>query len=235
MSLRSNSFVLTAARAISCLPPALYLPPKYRSWAKFLDESEYWSPQQLLNYQIKKLQLILRLCGQQVPYYRSLFRKVGFDPDSFEDIAQLQKLPLLDRETVQSQQEAFLAQGVPARRIRTHSTGGTMGQPMSLCNLRGSGWREQAFMFHQWKRVGFHPSNVRAMLRGRVIENQRHWEYDPFERAYFFSNFHMTPDNVAEYARVMKRKRLAFLHSYPSAVTDFLVWSHRESGDGRGV
>src|SRR5258708_28673384 len=152
MDMRSNSLVQTAARVISCLPPALYFPSKYRSWAKFLDESEYWSLQQLLNYQIKKLQSILRLCGQQVPYYRSLFRKVGFEPDSFEDIAQLQKLPLLNRETVQSQQEAFLAQGVSPRRIRTHSTGGTTGQPMTFRNVRGFGWQEKGLLLHQRKR-----------------------------------------------------------------------------------
>ncbi len=222
MDLRSNSIVLAAARAISYLPSELYFPRKYRFWAKFLDESEYWSPQQLLNYQVKKLQVILRLCAQQVPYYRSLFRAIGFDPDSFQNIAQLQRLPLLDRETVQSQSEDFLAQGTPPRRTRTHSTGGTMGHPMSFRTVRGMGWREQAFMFHLWKRVGFRASNLRAMLRGRVIKNQRHWEYDPYERAYVFSNFHMTPENVAAYAKVMEQKHLTFLHSYPSAVTDFV-------------
>jgi len=41
------------------------------------------------------------------------------------------------------------------------------------------------------------------------------------ERAIVFSNFHMTPDNVAEYARVMRENRLTALHSYPSAVVDF--------------
>src|SRR5260370_26770585 len=124
MDLRSNSIVLAAARAMSCLPSELYFPRKYRLWAKFLDESEYWSQQQLLNYQVKKLQVILRLCAQQVPYYRSLFRAVGFDADSFQSITQLQKLPLLDRETVQSQSGDFLVQGTSPRRIRTHSTGG---------------------------------------------------------------------------------------------------------------
>lgn len=59
------------------------------------------------------------------------------------------------------------------------------------------------------------------MLRGWAVRSARHWKYEASERAYVFSNFHMTPDNVAEYAKVMRDKKLAYLHSYPSAVIDF--------------
>jgi phenylacetate-CoA ligase len=59
------------------------------------------------------------------------------------------------------------------------------------------------------------------MLRGWTVRSRRHWTYDPSERAFVFSNFHMTPENVAEYARVMRREGLPYLHSYPSAVIDF--------------
>jgi phenylacetate-CoA ligase len=221
MDMRSNSFLLAAARVVSYLPPALYFPLTFRSWARFLDDSEYWSAEQLGNYQIRKLKSILQLCAQRVPFYRLLFQTIGFDPDKFEHISQIQVLPLLDQETVQLQLEDFIAEGTPPRQIRAHSTGGTLGQPMSFRNVRSSVFRDQAFMFHQWKRVGFRSSDLRALLRGRVVKNPRRWEYDPYERGYFFSNFHMSPDNVAEYAKVMKRKKLPFLHSYPSAVVDF--------------
>jgi len=59
------------------------------------------------------------------------------------------------------------------------------------------------------------------MLRGWAVKNRRHWKYEASERAFVFSNFHMTPENVAEYARVMRRESLPYLHSYPSAVIDF--------------
>jgi phenylacetate-CoA ligase len=59
------------------------------------------------------------------------------------------------------------------------------------------------------------------MLRGWPVPNRRHWRYEASERGFVFSNFHMTPANVAEYARVMKARRLPYLHSYPSAVVDF--------------
>jgi len=157
MDMRSNSFLLAAARVVSYLPPALYFPLTFRSWARFLDDSEYWSAEQLGNYQIRKLKSILQLCAQRVPFYRLLFQTIGFDPDKFEHISQIQVLPLLDQETVQLQLEDFIAEGTPPRQIRAHSTGGTLGQPMSFRNVRSSVFRDQAFMFHQWKRVAFVP------------------------------------------------------------------------------
>lgn len=221
MSLRENPLVRTVAVAVSLLPSELYFPRRYRAWARFLDESEYWSREQLQQYQLKKLRAMLHHCAIHVPYYRSLFRRIGFDPAKLERLEQIQGLPILDRDAIMADPEQFLAENIPAIQRRYFTTGGTMGRPMGLYNLRGAGWREQAFMFHQWKRVNFHPSARRAMLRGRAIKNKRHWEYDPYEKAYFFSNFHMTENNAAEYARVMKSKKLNFLHSYPSAVLDF--------------
>jgi phenylacetate-CoA ligase len=105
--------------------------------------------------------------------------------------------------------------------MRYFTTGGTMGVPLGFYTMRHAGGRERAFMFAQWERVGFHYFERRAMLRGTPIKRARHWQYDPSERSYVFSNFHMTVQNVMEYARVMKEKRLPYLHSYPSAVIDF--------------
>jgi phenylacetate-CoA ligase len=73
----------------------------------------------------------------------------------------------------------------------------------------------------QWSRVGFTPDRLRAMLRGWPVKNACHWRYEASERAYVFSNFHLTAENAARYAEVMREKKISFLHSYPSAVTDF--------------
>jgi len=59
------------------------------------------------------------------------------------------------------------------------------------------------------------------MLRGAVIKSKSHWRYNLREHAFLFSNFHMTPSFVSGYARVMKKLRIRFLHTYPSAALDF--------------
>jgi phenylacetate-CoA ligase len=128
---------------------------------------------------------------------------------------------MLDKETVLARPRDFMAENISPRRMAYFTTSGTMGKPMGLYNLKHSGGREKAFIYHQWARVGFNLTDRRAMLRGWAVRSRRHWAYDASERAFVFSNFHMTRDNVAEYARVMRAKGLPYLHSYPSAVIDF--------------
>jgi phenylacetate-CoA ligase len=188
---------------------------------KLLEESQHWDEGRLIEFQITKLRRMLKHCAVNVPYYRRMFRLLGFDPESIRDVSDLRALPLLDRETVRANIKDMLAENIPARGRFYCTTGGTSGTPLGIYHLRGSGGRELAFILTQWARVGFRYNHLRAILRGWPVKGRRHWRFEATERAFVFSNFHMTPDNVAEYARVMRDNRLAALHSYPSAVVDF--------------
>jgi len=203
------------------LPPSICYGPRFSSTMKLLEESQHWDEGRLIEFQLSKLRRMLKHCAANVPYYRRVFRRVGFDPESLRDISDLRALPLLDKETVRANIKELLAENISERDRLYHTTGGTSGTPLGIYNLRHSGGRELAFILTQWARVGFRYEHRRAILRGSPVKNRRHWRYEVSERAFVFSNFHMTPDNVAEYARVMKENRLAALHSYPSAVVDF--------------
>ncbi len=203
------------------LPPEICYGPLYSRTVAFLLESEKWNEGQVVEYQVNRLRAVLRHAAKNVPYYRNLFRQTGFDPERVRDLADIRALPLLDKETLRANRRELLAENIKPRDRRYYTTGGTMGKPLGFYNLRHSGGREKAFMFRQWARVGFRPHHLRAILRGSPVRNSRHWRYEASERAYVFSNFHMTAENAARYARVMREKKIPFLHSYPSAVIDF--------------
>lgn len=203
------------------LPPSICYGPQFSSTLKLLEESQHWDEGRLIEFQLSKLRRMLKHCATNVPYYRRVFRRLGFDPERIRDISDLRALPLLDKETVRANIKELLAENVPARDRLYYTTGGTSGTPLGIYNLRHSGGRELAFILTQWARVGFRYKHRRAILRGAPVKNRRHWRYEVSERAFVFSNFHMTPENVAEYARVMRDNRLSALHSYPSAVVDF--------------
>ena len=203
------------------LPAPLCYGPQFSRTLKLLQESQTWDEARLIDYQISKLRVMLRHCAAHVPYYRRLFHAVGFDPEQFRSLSDLTALPLLDRDAIQSNLHDFLADNIKPSRMLYFTTGGTMGKPLGLYNVHSSGGRQMAFIHALWARVGFNHTHRRAMLRGWVVKNKRHWKYEASERAFVFSNFHMTSENVAEYARVMRRERLPYLHSYPSAVIDF--------------
>jgi phenylacetate-CoA ligase len=203
------------------LPAKICYGPMFAPTLELLKKSQYWSADRLNEFQLTKLRAMLRHAAKHVPYYRRLFRVVGFDPQQVRALSDLQNIPLLDKETIRENLKDLIAENIHKRDMLYFTTGGTMGVPLGFYNLRHAGGRERAFMFAQWARVGFQYSEPRAMLRGTPVKSSRHWQYEASERAFVFSNFHMTPDQVAEYARVMREKRLPYLHSYPSAIIDF--------------
>ena len=80
--------------------------------------------------QIEQVRDLLRMAGRTVPYYRQLFRELGFDPaDSRLD--GLQEGPLLTRDMVRELGSALVPR---ARRsaYRYQTTGGTSGQPLGF-------------------------------------------------------------------------------------------------------
>jgi phenylacetate-CoA ligase len=203
------------------LPAKLCYGPMFAPTLALLRQSQHWSAERLNEYQLTRLRDLLAHAASNVPYYRRLFRSVGFDPQQLRTLADLRNLPTLDKATVRENLKELVAENIRPRDMRYFTTGGTMGLPLGFYTMRHAGGRERAFMFAQWARIGFDYSERRAMLRGTAVKSARHWQYDASERSFVFSNFHMTAENVAEYSRVMKQKRLRYLHSYPSAIIDF--------------
>jgi phenylacetate-CoA ligase len=203
------------------MPLRLRAPAVYWETLELLQQSQYWDQDRLLEYQLNQLRRMLDHCAANVPYYRKLFHQIGFDPSRLKDASDIACIPTLDRQTVTSNVNDLLAENIPPSKRFYYTTGGTMGKPLGLYGLREAGWREGAFMETQWTRIGFKRNRLRAMLKGAVVKNGSHFRYDPREHAVLFSNFHMTSEVVAGYASVMKKEKIPYLHTYPSAALDF--------------
>jgi phenylacetate-CoA ligase len=193
----------------------------YLSTLKLLKESQYWDQDRIDEFQVAQLRAMLQHCAVHVPYYRKLFREIGFDPQSVRRTSDLASLPTLDKDTILANMQDLLADNIPQSQWSYTSTGGTTGKQLGLYALRGDSWRERAFIETLWSRVGFHPTRLRANLRGVAVKSKSHSNYDLRSHALVFSNYHMTPETAATYAETIRRRRIAFFHAYPSSALEF--------------
>jgi len=106
------------------------LPRQVWKAANFYKKSQFWNADELHRYQKEKLRRLLIHCGTNVPYYKKLFAGIGFQPETFNDLAELSQIPTLDKETVRKNPEEFLATNARKFGITWDSTSGSSGKPL---------------------------------------------------------------------------------------------------------
>lgn len=92
---------------------------------RVLEKSQYWSRRQLLDYQWQQLQPILKQAYDHVPYYRRVMDEHGLSPDSFKSLDDLQKMPILDRATIEKNMRDLIATNFKESELQKSETGGT--------------------------------------------------------------------------------------------------------------
>ena len=92
----------------------------------------YWQPdgecmdrEELAQLQLERLQSTLSRVARNVPFYRTRFDEIGFDPDDLRSVDDLRRLPLTEkRHLIDAYPYGLLA--VPLREVvRLHGTGGS--------------------------------------------------------------------------------------------------------------
>ena len=102
-----------------------------------------WMPRdQRDEMQLGSLRALLEHAGRNVPYWRDLFRKVGFDPRQVRTLADLAALPVLTRDTVAERMNDLIDPAHRGKNVRK-KTSGTSGTPLRFehCN-RSEAWRQ---------------------------------------------------------------------------------------------
>ena len=86
----------------------------------------------------QRIRRVVRYAARKVPYYRDLFAGRGIDPSQIKGAAELDQLPVLDKELVRARPELFMADGSVSRKALSFLTSGTTGVPIEVHHDRRS-------------------------------------------------------------------------------------------------
>ncbi|MEJ7599156.1 MAG: hypothetical protein WKG01_14705 [Kofleriaceae bacterium] len=118
---------------------------------RYLEGTERWSRASLKDLQLGLLRRLLRHARQHTDHYRDVFAERGLVPDDIQSLADLQQLPLLDRDTVTQTLDARTSKAPPYWVIKK-STSGTTGQPVVVkYNAESRHWRDAT----RWRGYGW--------------------------------------------------------------------------------
>jgi phenylacetate-CoA ligase len=132
-----------------------------------LARTERMSAGELCAYQERRLRALVRWAARRTPFYRRWFAEARVDPAAIRTLADLERLPLIDRTHLAERPEDFLA--YPRRAVWAAHSSGTSGTPVTVYRTAGSSMFEIAALQRQWDWFGIRPGSPAVELRGSTF------------------------------------------------------------------
>jgi len=200
-----------------------FSPRFYEVLAK-LEETAAGPLERLHEIQRRRLDRLVTRAREHSPFYHDL-PPPSDHGDPAEAIRRtLAALPILEKSDYREQPEAFLADDMPAKRLRRGSTSGTTGTALPLWYTLETLAEEYATVWRLRRANGVAgPEVPNLTFNGPVIvpfERRRppFWRYNAYGRQTLFSLYHMTPDNLRAYVDAVHETPAGYVQGYPSSI-----------------
>lgn len=189
-----------------------------------LKKSESWSEDHFEAYQCQQLRQLLRHAFTTVPHYIELRQNLQCEPEDFQTLADLRRLPILEKRQVRGSEWRFRSSAYSDRVCKHGHTSGTTGTPIVTAETRESFARRWAFVarLRSWAGLPdpFYPR--RAQFTGRDIVpdkwEEAYWRHNYFGNALLFSTTHISHESAGGYAKAIRDFHPDLVDGYPSAM-----------------
>lgn len=199
---------------------------RFQEYRALLQESQWWDAKKMGDWQDARLREIVAYANEHVPYYRELFATHGIDPAKFRGREDLQRIPVLTRETVKSRVEDLKTRRKEDLAPGHGHTSGTTGSPLNVWYSPDSITMNYAVMdrVYEWAHAKLgHEGDKVAVVRGNVIvplsqKRPPFWRHNRNQNQLIMSSFHMTPDNLVAYFEALREFQPRVIDGYPSSL-----------------
>lgn len=128
---------------------------RYSERRRFLQDSQWWAPDRIREFQWAELKKLLAHVYASVPYLRDKYRSAGIGLDDLRDWNDFRRLPVLTRQEINAH-GPDLCSTMFAGRLLPHATGGSTGVPTRFFRTYESyDWRtaakDRAYSWSGWQ------------------------------------------------------------------------------------
>jgi len=199
---------------------------KILEYRAFLEKSQWWPREKILEYQWSELKKLLEHATTQVPFWRGEFNRLELNSRDIKSPQDLIKLPLITKEHIRSRKQDMIADNYRGK-TWTKATGGSTGTPLELdytpesydwrvaITKRGYGWAgcedgvKQAYIW------GIAIGDVPPLKK--LKEDIHH----NLLRQKYFNCFDFTEEKMAECLEALNRYRPKIIVGYTNPLFNF--------------
>src|SRR5712691_5630403 len=200
----------------------------FETLAAQVHQSQWWSEQELREFQSRRSRMFVESAARDVPYYRDKYRPLGLDFERLEFPEAIAKLPLVTKADVREGGKSLISEKKQGP-LFSGSTSGTTGSPLSLYQDLSAINRENAFIWRQLTWAGLRRGDRRAWMRGDMVvpatqEKPPYWRENRTENMLMLSSYHLSESAAPAYLDSLARFDPVVIQAYPSSIGFLATW-----------
>lgn len=121
----------------------------------FLEKSQYWSREQIDEYQNIKLRSLIHHSYKNVPFYNELFNDLRIRPEDIHTKEDLIKLPIITKDDLKKSKGKHLATNINSKHLVFSSSSGSTGEPFQFYKTKESDSWVTASAMRGWGWMGY--------------------------------------------------------------------------------
>jgi phenylacetate-CoA ligase len=192
----------------------------FKEFYSLLEQSEKFNENFVMEYKLKRLKDILNYAYNNVPYYNELFKKVGFDYNKFNNFEDINLIPFLTKDIIRNNFDKLTSRAKVSGGYYIATTGGTTGEPLKILLDYESIFKENAFIYHFRKNLGYQFDDKIATFRGVEFGNKL-WKFNPMYNEMLFSPFKLSKSTLNKYVKKIDSFNPKYLNGYLSSMYFF--------------
>ncbi len=196
---------------------------KFRS---FLEKSQWSKKERLEEYQLKRLQIILKQAYEKVPYYQKLFRESGISPTDIASLEDLKKIPLLSKNDLRKNFKRLTADNALKFKPYLCRTSGTSGEPLQFYLDKPSNILEFCYYWRYWSWAGYRLGSPFAEFSIHHFLNHNLTEiyhYSRLMNRLILNSTQVSYENMDKFIGAIKKYRPLFLKGAPATLYVFCL------------
>lgn len=195
---------------LALIPYSFRLGNDYSSFRKLI-KSETINEEQ---YIIEHFSKIFEYAKNSFPFYEKLYQEAGVSDLKIKSIKDIEKIPVITKEDIRNHLNDFSG-GLLL------NTGGTSGEPFSFFVDKNAFAREWAHMHYIWSLKNYRYTDLKVTLRGKDL-GEVNIKYNPVHNEFIINTYKNASGFKDEIISLFKKRKIKYLHGYPSAVFNFL-------------
>jgi len=191
-----------------------------------LNNSQWWSQENIEALQISKVRDMLIYAGHSVPYYKRIFDDSGFCPQSFRELSDLQKIPVLTKQDIQNHFSELKSCAVPEEECFVNHTGGSTGQPLSFVQTHYYHATGMADIWRNFMMCDYRPGERRVFLWGSDYDAKDHKGFKNrvlhdfvMKNLVWVNTFNLSEEILERTVSMLRRYQPKLIIAYVSSVT----------------